>query len=141
MRSFFDTSVLVPAFIEDHEHHEASLAVFLKANKVRDGCSAHSLAEIYATLTRLPGRNRFAGEQVLLVLANIRERLHLVALDGDEYFDAIQSAADLQIAGGTIYDALIARCAIKARADRLYTWNSKHFELFGAAVRKILHRP
>ncbi len=68
MKSFFDTSVLIPAFLEDHEHHEASLEAFLKADKKQGFCGAHSLAEVYSTLTRLPGRHRLSGEQVLLFL-------------------------------------------------------------------------
>ena len=60
MKSFFDTSVLIPTFLEDHEHHEVSLKAFLKADIRSACCGAHSLAEIYATLTRLPGRHRLS---------------------------------------------------------------------------------
>lgn len=72
MKSFFDTSVLIPTFLEDHEHHEASLEVFLKSGKRQGCCGAHSLAEVYATLTRLPGAHRLSGDQILLFLENIR---------------------------------------------------------------------
>ncbi|MBF6561315.1 MAG: PIN domain-containing protein [Candidatus Binataceae bacterium] len=141
MRSFFDTSVLIPVFLEDHEHHERSLKVFVGADRSRDCCAAHSLAEVYATMTRLPGRHRLSGEQVLLFLENIRERLRLVALTGDEYHATIKAAADTGIVGGTIYDALIARCAVKAAADTVYTWNLRHFEQFGAAIAARLKTP
>jgi predicted nucleic acid-binding protein len=33
--------------------------------------------------------------------------------------------------GGTVYDALLARCALKVRAEVLYTWNVKHFQQLG----------
>lgn len=141
MRALFDTSVLVPVFLEDHEHHERSLQAFLGADRRRDCCAAHSLAEVYSTMTRLPGRHRLSGEQVLLFLENIRERLALIAITGEEYHAAIKEAAEAGVVGGTIYDGLIARCALKAKADAIYTWNTRHFEQFGAAVVKRLKTP
>ena len=141
MKAFFDTSALIPVFLEDHEHHERSLKAFAGADKRRNYCAAHSLAEVYSTMTRLPGRHRLSGEQVLLFLENIRERLTLIALTGDEYLVAIMEAAEAGVIGGTMYDALIARCALKVRADTLYTWNTKHFEQFGPAIVERLRTP
>ena len=92
-------------------------------------------------MTRLPGRHRLSGEQVLLFLENIRERLRLIALTGDEYRAAIKDAAATGVVGGTIYDALIARCAMKAEADTIYTWNMRHFRQFGAAIVDRLRMP
>ncbi len=96
------------------------------------------MAEVYSTMTRLPGRHRLSGEQVFLFLENIRERLTLITLTGDEYHGAIKEAAEVGIVGGTIYDALIARCALKAKAEAIYTWNTRHFEQFGAEVVRRL---
>lgn len=141
MRSFFDTSVLVPVFLEEHGHHEASLKAFLKAGRQQDGCAAHSMAEVYSTLTRLPGKHRLSGEQVALFLENMRERLTLIALDAEDYGVVLQEAALAGIVGGTIYDALIARCALKAKAEILYTWNVKHFQQFGPEVSRRLRTP
>ena len=138
MKALFDTSVLIPVFIEDHEHHDRSLKVFVDADKKQNCCAAHSLAEVYSTMTRLPGRHRLSGEQALLFLENIRERLTLIALTGDEYHAAIKEAATAGVIGGTIYDALIARCALKAKVDAVYTWNTKHFQQFGSAIVKLL---
>ncbi len=141
MRALFDTSMLVPVFLEHHEHHERSLQAFLGAERKRDCCAAHSLAEVYSTMTRLPGRHRLSGEQVLLFLENIRERLALISLTGEEYHATIKDAAGAGIVGGTIYDGLIARCALKAKADAIYTWNTRHFEQLGPTVAKRLRTP
>jgi predicted nucleic acid-binding protein len=130
---FFDTSVLIPVFMEDHEHHEASLTAFLAADRKRACCAAHSLAEVYSVLTRLPG-NRLSGEQALLFLEDIEERLTVVALDSREYFSTIRESAAAGIVGGMLYDALLARCARKARADVIYTWNVQHFRRLGPEV-------
>src|SRR5208283_1219064 len=111
------------------------------ADKKRDYCAAHSLAEVYATMTRLPGRHRLSGEQALLFLENIRDHLTPIALTADEYYKAIRQGVSDGIVGGTIYDALIARCALKSGADIIYTWNLRHFEQFGARIVERLRTP
>jgi predicted nucleic acid-binding protein len=141
MKWFFDTSVLIPTFLEDHEHHESSLRTFLKADRRSACCAAHSLAEVYATLTRLPGRHRLSGEQVLLFLENIRERLLLVTLDHEEYFAALRQAAAAGIVGGAVYDALLAHCALKSHAETIYTWNVRHFQQMGPEIARRVKIP
>ena len=141
MKVFFDTSVLLPAFLEDHQHHEPSLSIFLKANKKNGCCAAHSLAEIYATATRLPGKHRLSGEQVMLFLENILERLTIIALTEEEYYQAIKASAANGVLGGTIYDALLAQCALKANAAVVYTWNTRHFQQFGPDITSRLQTP
>jgi predicted nucleic acid-binding protein len=39
------------------------------------------------------------------------------------------------VAGGAIYDALLAGCALKAKAEILYTWNVRHFQRFTTLLR------
>ena len=140
MKWFFDTSVLIPVFMEDHEHHEASLTAFIHADKKQACCAAHSLAELYSVLTRLPG-NRLSGEQVLLFLEAIEEHLTVIALDSREYYSAIREAAASGIVGGMLYDALLARCARKAAAEVIYTWNVQHFRRLGPEVANRTKTP
>jgi predicted nucleic acid-binding protein len=141
LKAFFDTSVLLPVFFEDHEHHEASLKIFLKAEKKQSCCGGHSLAELYATATRLPGKHRLSGEQVLLFLENVRERFTIVTLTADEYFAVVKEGAARNMVGGMIYDAILAQCAIKAGAEIIYTWNLKHFQQLGTKVTTRLRTP
>ncbi len=141
MKALFDTSVLVAVFLGDHEHHESSLDAFLRFEKRQACCAAHSLAEVYAILTRMPGKYRVGCEQTMLFLEEIRQRLTIVALGEEEYYAAIQQASALGVIGGTIYDALLARCALKARADTIYTWNVKHFQQLGPEVTRRLKTP
>ena len=75
MTAFFDTSVLVPVFYGDHVHHQASLELFIQQDKSSGCCGAHSLAEVYSTLTRMPGKHRISGPQAMLFIGDIRERL------------------------------------------------------------------
>jgi len=141
MKGFFDTSVLVPVFYGDHLHHQASLALFIKFDKAIGCCGAHSLAEVYSTLTRMPGKHRISSEQALLFVGSIRERLSIVALDGDQYADALEASAKLGIVRGGIYDALLASCALKASAEQIYTWNGRHYGQCGPEVTRRLRTP
>ena len=141
MKAFFDTSVLVPVFYGDHQHHGASLECFLRFTRKQACCGAHSLAEVYASLTRMPGKHRISGEQAMLFLSDMRERLTIVALDDHEYFQAITEAAEAGVVGGTIYDALLVHCALKAKVEIIYTWNVKHYGQFGSEAAKRVRTP
>lgn len=141
MRSFFDTSALIPVFLEEHVHHEASLKAFLRADKESGFFGAHSLAEMYATITRLPGKQRLSGEQVLLFLDNVIERLTPIALSASEYYQLVKICAERGIVGGAIYDALLAECALKAKVDVLFSWNTRHFQQLGPEIVKRLRTP
>jgi hypothetical protein len=72
----------------------------------------------------------------MLFLENIKERLTLISLDAEEYWIAIRDFAEAGVVGGTIYDALLAHCALKAKVDVVYTWNIDHFRLVGPDVAK-----
>ncbi len=141
MDAFLDTSVLVATFYGDHEHHEPSIRMFLSHTKATGCTAAHCLAETYSVVTGMPGKDRASPDEALLFLGDVRERLTLVALDEVEYFKVLEGAAADGITGGTTYDALIARCALKADAQTLYTWNTKHFTRLGERVASRLKQP
>lgn len=141
MKAFFDTSVLVATFYADHEHHVPSLETLLRFSRKDACCGAHSVAEVYSTLTSMPGNRRVSGHEATLFLGNVRERLTLVALDSQDYIDAMESAAAVHLAGGAIYDALLSQCAVKAKAAVLYTWNTRDFLRLGPAIARRIRRP
>jgi predicted nucleic acid-binding protein len=76
-----------------------------------------------------------------LFLEAIEERLTVVALDSREYYSTIKQAAATGIVGGTLYDALLARCALKAGAETIYTWNLEHFQRLGPEVARRTKTP
>ena len=141
MKGFFDTSVLIPLFYRDHVQHSPSQELFIQFNKSNGCCGAHSLAEVYSTLTRMPGKRRISGEQAMLFIGNIRDRLSIVALDGEEYAEALHTSAVRGIVGGAIYDAVLAHCAIKSKAQTIYTWNIRHYAICGQEVASRLRTP
>jgi predicted nucleic acid-binding protein len=138
---FFDTTVLVAALLPDHPHHARSFSVFASATRKQAACAAHSVAEAYSTFTRYPGKERMSAEAASLVVQEIEHRVTLVWLDASEYCAAIRRMAVQGIVGGAVYDGLVAACALKAGADRLYTWNVRHFDQLGAEVKKLVKMP
>ena len=74
-------------------------------------------------------------------VADIRDRLQIIALDENEYFQALSSLSSSGITGGTVYDGLLAQCALKAKVDIIYTWNVRHFQLLGPEIEKCLRTP
>jgi len=141
VKAFLDTSVLVATFYADHEHHPPSIDLFLRFGKNDACCGAHSLAEVYATLTGMPGKRRVSGNEALLFLGDIRERLTLVALDEREYFRMAEASAAANLVSGAIYDAILGHCALKAEAEVLYTWNTKDFLRLPPAIAGRVKNP
>ncbi len=69
------------------------------------------------------------------------ERLSSIALEGDEYAKALEVSAARGIVGGGIYDAMLAHCAIKARAEKIYSWNGRHYAQSAPEVTRRLQTP
>jgi predicted nucleic acid-binding protein len=141
VKAFLDTSVLVATFYGDHDNHDPSIDVFLRHKKNDACCGVHSLAEVYSVLTGMPGKDRASADEALLFLGSIRERLSIVALTDQEYFKALEASAALGVTGGGIYDALLGHCALKTRAEVIYTWNVKHFERLGQEIARRVKTP
>lgn len=127
-REFFDTSVLIAACNAEQSGHEESRHLLAAATREASACGAHTLAEVYAVLSRLPGGRRQRPELAERLVRQIADRVTVVPLTAEEYLDTIRSAARSGVAGGTIYDALLLTCARKVNTDRIYTWNVRHFQ-------------
>lgn len=63
----------------------------------------------------MPGKHRISGDQAMLFVASIRERLSIIALTGDEYADALDESAARGITGA-VYDASHALTRDRPRA-------------------------
>ena len=95
--------------------------------------AAHSLAELHAVLTKLPVKPRISPRTALRLTEENELRpppegkAEIVTLSVDDYLAVLESAAHSALAGGIIYDALIARAAETAKVDQLVTLNPDHF--------------
>ena len=145
MRIFCDTSVLVAAFVTGHPHYARALPLIerVKAGSDDGFIAAHSLAETYAVLTRLPAANRVpSGIAWQLISENLLKGFSVVALTQKEYGTTLERAASEGIEGGRIYDALLIAAAAKASVERIYTFNVGHFQdLAEDALRERIVAP
>ncbi len=106
-----DTSVAIPLLVATHDAH----------NSVRRWCagrtvalSGHATVETYSVLTRLPGDARLRPQDAARLMT---ERLEAPLALGVKTFARVAhvlAAAD--IAGGAVYDALVALAAIEHHA-------------------------
>jgi predicted nucleic acid-binding protein len=119
---------MVAAAVRAHPHHERSSAVLAAMPPGTGFCAAHSLAELYATLTALPLVPRIHLADAAAAVRHRSDTLRAVALTGDEQVHAVLSAAEHGAVTGQVYDALILAAAAKSDAEIIYTWNIRHFE-------------
>lgn len=107
-----DSSVVVASFGAWHEHHPVAREVLARGPAL----PAHAALEAYSVLTRLPEPFRAAPAVVADFLAQTFTAPRLT-LDAQAHADLPAALADLGIAGGSVYDALIALTASGAGAE------------------------
>ncbi|MGL5857091.1 MAG: type II toxin-antitoxin system VapC family toxin [Angustibacter sp.] len=106
-----DTSVAVPLVLESHSAHRA-VSRWWGGREV--ALSGHAAAETYAVLTRLPGDARFAPADAARLLASrFASSLPLSARTTGRLMSLL---GELGIAGGAVYDAMVALAAKDHRA-------------------------
>jgi predicted nucleic acid-binding protein len=144
MRVFCDTSVLVAALVPSHEHHEPAFSLLerIRSGRLQGFIAAHSLAEMYSVLTRMPLSPPLLPELVaLLIEDNILPAFSIRTLLEADYVRVVLETAKDRVPGGMIHDALILACAVKAKADRIYTFNVGHFRRLAPELHKRIMAP
>ena len=101
-----DTSVAVPLLVQTHRAHAAVVAWWAGR---RVALSGHAAVETYAVLTRLPSDLRLEGSAAAALL---KERFDSPLVPSGEASGRLpELLAELRIAGGASYDALVALAA------------------------------
>jgi predicted nucleic acid-binding protein len=86
------------------------------------------LLECFAVLTRLPAPYRIPARQAeRLLAANFSDSVALCGVLEGDVWAALGRAAERQVRGGKIYDAVVAQATARAGASVLLTWNVKDF--------------
>jgi len=127
---FFDSSVLVAASERSHPHYARALPALKRVTAGQDHgfISGHSIAEVYAVLTRIPVRPRIhPTEAARIIRENIIPHFEVVPIGKKDYLQALNAVADGGWSGGKVYDALLINCATRSAADRIYTFNLTDF--------------
>jgi predicted nucleic acid-binding protein len=143
VKILFDTSVIVAASLSQHPSHTPCLAQLqqARARQHQGYLSTHSLAEIYSVLSRMPSQPKMSPQNVQSLIDRNLQFLDTITLEKADYQAAIAQMTALNLPGGGIYDALIARAALKIAADRLMTLNPKHFTRLDPAIAQIVFVP
>ena len=102
-----DTSVIVRAVTTYEAREREQLQDVIAASPVS---IAHVLAESYATLTRLPPPFRLSPRDSLTFLSSAF-RDETLTLSSDGHLRIMQILAERGVAGGAIYDCVIAETA------------------------------
>jgi predicted nucleic acid-binding protein len=129
----FDTSVLISGFIASHSQHETSLRWLQRVvqKECKMAVSAHTIAECYSVLTRLPLSPKISPSIArTLIEENIEKLAKIVALTTTDYLSITKEISALGLTGGIVYDAIIFKAAQKIKADHLLTLNPKDFQRF-----------
>lgn len=103
-----DTSVAIPLLVRTHRAH-AAVVSWWDGREV--ALSGHAVAETYSVLTRLPGDLRLAPADAARLLA---ERFVEPLLLGSGVARRLPHVLSQHgIAGGAVYDALVALAAVE----------------------------
>ena len=133
VRTLFDTSVLVPALVDQLENHEAALRALKDYTTGGNSayCSAHALAETYATVSALPIDPSVSPAQAqFLIQEAVVQRMEVVPLTARDYRSVIRDVAAKELRSGAVYDALHVHCARKERVHQILTYNLSDFRRF-----------
>ncbi|HXB48205.1 MAG TPA: type II toxin-antitoxin system VapC family toxin [Streptosporangiaceae bacterium] len=101
-----DTSVAIPLLVRSHRNH-AAVVRWWDGQQV--ALSGHALAETYSVLTRLPGDARLAPADAGRLLTD--RFAPPLLLSGARARKLPDTLSRLGIAGGAVYDALVAMAA------------------------------
>lgn len=136
-----DTSVVVAAALPWHESHAAAQSAL---SRVKPPLLAQVAVETYSVLTRLPPPQRVPASVAWDYLRGTFA-LPPLALTPEGYVQLLDVAAVEGIAGGALYDALVAATAREAgmalltldrRAVTTYQLLSVHYRLLGSGRRR-----
>lgn len=136
-----DTSCIVAAILSWHEQHEQARTAI--EQRLLDGqlmlIAAHTLVEAYSVLTRLPARHRVAPVVAArLIDEGFCDVGKVVGLNARSYAKLLRKAPAAGIAGGRIYDAVIAQTAMQGGAQVILTFNARHFATLVTAPTQVV---
>ena len=130
MRVLFDTSVLVAALVEAHDRHARAFPWLQRARaaEVQGLIAMHSMAETCAVLASLPLSPCIAPVAAWTLLEHsVLAFMQSVDLTADDVRQVLARLSRQGLAGGVVYDALIAAAVLAAGAECILTLNPGDF--------------
>jgi predicted nucleic acid-binding protein len=106
--TLLDTSAAVAFLVADHKHHDATFEALAQRQL---GLAGHAAFETFSVLTRLPPPARRTPAAVSRLLA--ANFPHTRFLSGSRASELLAALASHRLAGGAVYDALVAATALE----------------------------
>ena len=106
-----DTSVAIPLLVQTHHAHTDVVRWWDRREVALAG---HALAETYSVLTRLPGDLRLAPADAARLITERFAAPYVLGRDTYEHLPEVLNG--FGIAGGAVYDALVALAAVEHNA-------------------------
>lgn len=144
MKVFCDTSVLVASALHTHPKHREGRSALdrIRAGEDAGFASAHTLAETFAVLSRMPTKPKLDPESVLDILeTDFIPHLSFIGLPATDYPPAIRELAGRGLGGGRIYDLLHLRVAARLAPDRIYTFNETEWKTLAPELAPLICAP
>jgi predicted nucleic acid-binding protein len=115
--------------------------VLERATKDTAACAAHSLAEMFSTLSGRPRPNRVPLQAALDLVEQVRDRVTIATLTESEYMETFRESVKAGRMGGIVFDSLLIACARKINPDLIYTYDLWHFRMIAPDLAARIVEP
>jgi predicted nucleic acid-binding protein len=139
-----DTNVIVAGLVDEHAFHARALPWIVRASQSEDRLvlSDRTLAEAYAVLSTLPRIRAATPDRAARALRRLIEvSSQTVDVSATETMETITMLAERKIPGRIVFDALIAKAAVKAKVDYLVTFNVRDFRRVWPLDPRMVREP
>jgi len=133
-----DSNLIIASVVKTHGFHAratAALAAPLQTGQLL--IPQHVLFESFSVLTRGPAPLRARPEVAYRLLQLSYGSCRVIPTSVPDVWQFLRER-DIRTAGGRLYDAVIAVAAIEAGAQRIMTFNPKHFETFADSIEIVV---
>jgi predicted nucleic acid-binding protein len=128
VKVLLDSDVLVAALHRDHPHHARATPWLRSERGAETVVAAHSLAQVFRVLTTVSfGRPFSPSEAADALRQDVVERCAVRSLGPRRHMRCIRAISRRGLAGGIVYDALIAEVGRAAKVDKIVTFNVADF--------------
>lgn len=144
VKSYFDTNVIIAGYVKSHVHHDRAFQTLLQLyeGKISGVVLAHGLSEMYSVLTRSPFTPRLSPSEAWQILSDkVLAGFEIVHLATGLHVETIRQCSEQGWLGGRIFDALHLQAARKARCERIYTFDVRHFRQLAPDLADIIVAP
>lgn len=134
-----DSSVIIAGLLSWHEFHDRAFRALKRENARKELLvPLPALIESYSVMTRLPSPHRLRPETAYELLHDLFGEARIVTLSAGNAWNFVRDCVGEAIAGGRVYDAVIAEVAIVSGAEKVLTLNPRDFESFADRITIVV---